>query len=182
MKTKFQIDKTLYKFDAEQGIYSNILNRYLKGGDDGYGYLRVTLKCTDGLQHSFMYHKVIWEHFNGEVPNNYEINHKDEDKHNFKLSNLELLSHKDNINYGNRNKKVSEKMKGKKMPPHVLKIIIEKTSKQVYQYTLDGDLVAIFPSAHEAARETNSNRGNISSCCNGFRSTTNGYKWSFKPL
>ena len=60
----------------------------------------------------------------------------------------------DNINYGNRNKKVSEKLKGKKMPPNVLKTIIEKTSRQVCQYTLDGDLVAIFPSAHEAARKS----------------------------
>lgn len=181
MKTKYFIEKNYYDFDPVNGIYSKLLNRFLKGTDDGHGYLRVTLKCTDGLQHSFMYHKVLWEHFNGEVPDGYEINHKDENKHNFKISNLELLTHKDNINYGTRNSRTSAKMKGKKMPQNVLDKIREVTSKKVYQYTKDGVLICIFPSAHEASRQTNFSRGNITACCLGLRKTTNGYKWSYIP-
>lgn len=182
MKTRYLIDKSLYDFDAELGIYSKLLKRYLKGTDDGYGYLRVTLKCTDGLQHSFMYHKVLWEYFNGETPNNYELNHKDENKHNFKLSNIELLSHADNINYGTRNKRVSEKLKGKKKPNYIIQMLIDKNSKPVYQYTLSGELVNSYSSSYEASRKTNTNRGNITSCCLGLRNSANGYKWSFNPL
>ncbi len=178
----YTIDKSFYTFDAEKGIFSKLLNRYLTGTDDGHGYLRVTLKCTDGKQHSFMYHKVLWEAINGDVPFGYELNHKDEDKHNFKLSNLELLTHKENMNYGTRTARAAEKLKGHIMPKHVLKKIIETTSKKVYQYTTDGVLISVFPSTHEAARQTNYNRGNITSCCNGIRKTANGYIWSYNLL
>jgi hypothetical protein len=129
-----------------------------------------------------MYHKVLWEHFNGEVPEGYELNHIDENKLNFQLSNLELMTHKENINYGTRNSRASEKNKGRKMSPQLLEKIKEITSKKVYQYTKDGMLVCEYPSAHEAARKTNFSRGNITACCLGLRKTTNGYKWSYKPL
>ena len=178
----YTIDKSFYTFDSENGIFSKLLNRYLSGTDDGHGYLRVTLKCTDGKQHSFMYHKVLWEAINGEIPEGYELNHKDENKHNFKLSNLELLTHKENMNYGTRTARAAEKLKGHSMPSHVMKKIIKATSKKVYQYTLDGELVAIYPSTHEAARQNNFNRGNISSCCIGLRKTAHGYIWRYKLL
>lgn len=178
----YTVDKSFYTFDAEKGIFSKLLNRYLTGTDDGHGYLRVTLKCTDGKQHSFMYHKVLWETINGNIPFGYELNHKDENKHNFKLSNLELLTHKENMNYGTRTSRAAEKQKGHVMPSHVLKKIIEATSKVVYQYSKDGVLISVYPSTHEAARQTNFNRGNITSCCIGLRKTAHGYIWSYKPL
>lgn len=53
----------------------------------------------------------------------------------------------------------------------------EKQSKQVYQYTLDGTLVRIWPSTRECGRNGFS-RGNISMCCNGKQKTHMGYKWS----
>lgn len=64
-------------------------------------------------------------------------------------------------------------------------------SKEVYQYTLDWELVSKYPSAQEAARQTGYNQGNISNCCNGGyyykgkwknRIQYNGYKWSYVPL
>lgn len=182
MKSKYSIDKSFYDFHPEQGIYSKLLKHYLKGCDDGHGYIRVTLKCTDGCQHSFMYHVVLWEHFNGKIPDGYELNHKDENKHNFKISNLELLTHVDNINYGTRNKRVSDKMKGRTIPKELVEKIKKITSKQVYQYSLDGKIINVYPSAHEASRQTNFSRGNISACCLGLKKTTNGYIWSYKPL
>lgn len=176
------INENLYEFDAERGIFSKQLGRYLTGCDDGHGYIRVTLKCTDGSSKSFMYHKVLWEHFNGEIPAGFELNHKDEDKHNFKLSNLELLSHRDNINYGTRNVRASDKLKGKKKPPHVIEIVKKATSRKVYQYNRNHTLICEYPSAHEASRVTGFSRGNITACCLGIRKTTNGYIWSYKPL
>lgn len=37
-------------------------------------------------------HVLVWEEANGKKPEGYDIHHKDEDKNNFDLSNLELLS------------------------------------------------------------------------------------------
>ena len=64
-------------------------------------------------------------------------------------------------------------------------------SKPVYQYTIDGTLVAVYYSAREAARQLGFSQGNISNCCNGgfyrkgkwiHRNQYNGYIWSYKPL
>lgn len=54
-------------------------------------------------------------------------------------------------------------------------------SKQVYQYTLDGNLVAIYPSTMEAERNGFYNTL-ISRCCLGKQETHKGYRWSYKPL
>lgn len=170
------IDTNAYDFDEEKGVYSKMLKRYLKGDVGSKNtYPRFTLKCTDGKQHVFLCHRVIWEIFMGKVPNGYEINHKDENHKNFKLSNLEILKHIDNMNYGTRNKRVSEKMKGKLINNASL-------SKQVYQYTLNDKLVAIYPSVREAARKTELNWQNISACCRGIIKKYKGYRWSYTPL
>lgn len=63
--------------------------------------------------------------------------------------------------------------------------------KQVYQYSLDGELIAVWPSAREAAINTGSNQGRLSEVCRGgcYRNgkwesakTHNGYIWSYEPL
>ena len=96
-------------------------------------------------------------------------------------------------------KKMSEANKGKPKSEEFKKKISEamrnnpKTSMPIYQYTLDGKLVAVYPSAREAARELGYSQGNISLCCNGGfyskargkwinRIQYNGYKWSYVPL
>ena len=52
-------------------------------------------------------------------------------------------------------------------------------SKTVYQYTLEGELVAIWPSLAEAARQLNINTGPISNCCHKKHETYKGFRWSF---
>lgn len=67
----------------------------------------------------------------------------------------------------------------------------ERFSKTVYQYTLDGKLVAVWKSARKAAKQLGFSQGNISNCCNGGfyrkgiwvnRKQYNGYIWSYVPL
>lgn len=61
---------------------------------------------------------------------------------------------------------------------------VEHVGKTIYQYTLDGELIAIYPTANEAARELGFSQGNITSCCEGkcgFK-THKGYKWSYNFL
>lgn len=94
--------------------------------------------------------------------------------------------------------KISKTLKGKsKMSEDGKKIVAasarERFSKQVYQCTLEKELVAIWPSAKYAAKELNFSQGNISQCCNGGffsksrgkwvnRTQYNGYIWSYIPL
>ena len=57
----------------------------------------------------------------------------------------------------------------------------EEEKKQVYQYTLDGELVRVWESTTEAGRNGYIRQG-ISHCCNGKYNTHKGYKWSFNPM
>lgn len=51
--------------------------------------------------------------------------------------------------------------------------------KKVYQYTVSGDFVAEYKSAHEAARVLNIQFTNICKVCRGERKTAGGFGWSY---
>lgn len=61
-----------------------------------HGYL--TIKLSKPYRHDKRVHKLVWETFNGEIPNGYEIDHQDTHKDNNALSNLKLCTHKENCN------------------------------------------------------------------------------------
>lgn len=66
---------------------------------DNHGYCRVRL-CKNGDKQLFTVHRVIWEAFNGKIPEGLQINHKDEVKSNNILKNLEIVTPGENIRYG----------------------------------------------------------------------------------
>ena len=55
----------------------------------------------------------------------------------------------------------------------------ESASKIVSQFTLKGELIKIYPSTHEAERQTGINNNSISLCCRGKRKTAGGYVWRY---
>ena len=78
--------------------------------------------------------------------------------------------------------KLSEAKKGKNNPMYgTNRTNREDMSKTVYQYTLDGKLVMVWPSARECGRN-GFEQGNISKCCRGKIKTHKGYRWSYVPL
>ena len=92
--------------------------KIMKNHKDNKGHLRVTLKGK-----VFYIHRLIWETFNGTIEPGFEIHHKDFNKENNSLSNLEKLTcadhmrlHRkiDNLGYKNfYGKKHSEESKQK---------------------------------------------------------------------
>ena len=108
------------------------------------GYLDVCL-CKNGKVKRMLVHRLVAEAF---IPNPQSletVNHKDEDKHNNNVSNLEWLSGTDNLNYGTRNKRIAEAF-----------------SKQIQQLDKKtGKLLATFPSIKESERRTGINQNNI---------------------
>ena len=52
-----------------------------------------------------------------------------------------------------------------------------KRSKSVKQYTMDGDLIAVYHSVREAARKTGVSYGNIGMTCRGIYKQTGGFLW-----
>ena len=86
--------------------------KVLKGVKMPNGYLVVGL-WKDNKSRNRYIHRLVAEHF---LPNenNYPcVNHKDENRKNNNVSNLEWCTHEYNNNYGTRKEKASKTMKGK---------------------------------------------------------------------
>ena len=96
-------------------------------------------------------------------PNNLpHVNHKNENKQDNRVENLEWCTEQYNCNYGNRNKKLSK-----------------SKYKAINQYSLSGDLIREWESGISIEKETGFNKKNISACCRGVRKTAYGYIWKF---
>lgn len=88
-----------------------------------------------------------------------QINHKDQNKENNCVTNLEWCNSYYNNNYGDHN---------------------QKLSKTVYQYTLDGELVRVWPSTQECGRN-NFSASHVAECCRGELKKHKGFRWSYNP-
>lgn len=144
--------------------------RILKPGTNGKGYLYVGL-WKNGKVKNFRIHRLVAEAFL-EIPEELkhlkgthylQVNHKDENKQNNNVENLEWCTHSYNINFGTRNERVAK-----------------KCSKPVVQYTLDGVFVREWPSTMQAEREGGFNQAHIWMCCKGKRKKHKGFIWKYK--
>jgi hypothetical protein len=55
--------------------------------------------CRDGKYTKKQVHRIVWEAFYGEIPGRLEINHKNLNRSDNRLDNLELLTHKENLSH-----------------------------------------------------------------------------------
>ena len=134
-----------------------------------FGYLTVRLQDKSSLRTKFyMVHRLIAETF---IPNTYNlpfINHKDEDKTNNSVENLEWCTAKYNVNYGTCLKRRRETQK-----------FTHPNRKAVRQTTLDGVFVQEYISISEAARAVRVNATRLSRCCRNSNFSCRGFKWEF---
>lgn len=77
---------------------------------NSYGYPRCTVRTKDGIRKEYLIHRLVASLF---IPNNdinkTEVNHKDENKLNNDVNNLEWCTKEYNNIYGNRSRKAKEK-------------------------------------------------------------------------
>lgn len=139
---------------------TNISEKILKEARDKNDYLIVTL-CKNGRQKSAKIHRLVAQAFIPNPNNLPEINHKDENKQNNCVDNLEWCTHKYNNNYGTRLERLS-KTRGKK----------------VNQYDLDGNYIQTFYSVNYAEKITKIKH--IYDCCNGKLKTAGKYVWRYE--
>ena len=74
----------------------NAQHRPVKDSTINNGY-KIVQFCKDGKYSKRLVHRAVWETFYGPIPDRLEINHKDLDKTNNKLDNLELVTHQENL-------------------------------------------------------------------------------------
>lgn len=155
--------------------------KILKQGKKKNGYLYVIL-WKEGKYKTCLVHRLVAQAFL-ENPNNYScVNHKDENKENNCVENLEWCDAKYNINHGTCIQRRVANMDYKtKVANTDYKAIAEKLSRQVYQYDKNHNLIKIWKSVAEAGRN-GYKQSTVSSCCLGKRKSHQGYIWSYTPL
>lgn len=119
-------------------------------------YLGVSL-CKDGKVKRFVIHRLVAKMFI-DNPNNYCcVNHKDQNKTNNCVENLEWCTASYNVKYSKKN------------------------IKKVCQYDMNDNLIKMWDSSYQAKKELKlKSARSIDQCCKGTRKTTYGYKWSYE--
>lgn len=127
------------------------------------GYLDVRL-MKDGITKTHRVHRLVAEAFLEKPEGQVEVNHKDEDKTNNLVTNLEWCTHEYNLNYGTYRERQVAGMK-----------------KPIAQLTLDGVEVARYPGIVDAAKALKKPRGdvNIISSLKSNYKTAYGFRWIY---
>lgn len=73
--------------------------RLLKLIEMEIGYLSIAVSLGSGKVVKYYVHKLVADNFIGVVPDGYVVNHKDHNKHNNKVSNLEIISRASNASH-----------------------------------------------------------------------------------
>lgn len=131
--------------------------KILNEKDNGNGYKTVHLTVNRKTIDKYVHRLVAESFLSNEDKSKTQVNHKDENKGNNCLDNLEWCTPSYNDTYGSH---------------------LDTNSKKVVMLDLDLNFIDEFNSCSEAERLTKSK--GISAVCNGRRITANGYKWMFK--
>lgn len=150
-----------YQVSNLGNVFSIKKNKILKPTILDNGYLQVDLyKNTEHKKNNI--HRLVAIAF---IPNPYnlpQVNHKDEDKTNNNVWNLEWCTCKENINHGTHNFRSGIKHR-----------------KPINQYDLQGNFIKSWNSGTEIQKETGFTHTNITKCCKGHTKTAYGFIWQY---
>lgn len=134
------------------------------------GYLGVSL----GARIYKAVHRLVAEAFIPNPDNKSQVNHKNGDKTDNRVENLEWCSAKENIRH-------SYDVLHRPVSPHPTlgKFGNDNPLSKAVLQIKNGRVVKEFGGIAEAKRQTGISRSHISQCCNGKQLTAGGYEWRF---
>ena len=151
----------LYKVSNLGDVWSVTKNRKLIPCKHKRGYLLVKFTVNQKAK-NFYVHRLVAEAFIENPNSKKEVNHKDGDKTNNRVENLEWCSGFENMIH-------SYESGLRDMPVLV----------PVSMFSLDGLFICNYESMSEASRETGVNLANMSECCKGNRPNAGGYIFKY---
>lgn len=95
------INKGYFRIDGEGRIWRTAIKNWIKPfikiteremkHVNKFGYIQISFD-KNGKTYLCSAHRLVWIYFNGEIPDNKQINHKNGIKHDNRLENLELVT------------------------------------------------------------------------------------------
>lgn len=163
-----------YKIYEDGRIISDrrMKNYEIKQYENHKGYLTTDVKPYKSVS----VHRLVAKAFIDNPENKEQVNHKDGNKKNNHISNLEWVTCSENIKHafdnglhqGNRKEK-NYQWNGE-----------HSNCKSIDMYDLDGNFLKSFKSIAIASRETGISKSCVSKCANGNSLMTKGFKFKFK--
>lgn len=126
------------------------------------GYEMVTLS-TNNISKGYYIHRLVANAFIPNPDNLPQVNHKDENKLNNCVDNLEWCTQEYNINYGTG---IAKRARSQ--------------SKKVLQFKPDGTFIKEWKSTMDVQRNLGFCQSYISECCRGEQAYAYGYLWKYK--
>lgn len=137
------------------------------GNKEKRGYLSYLLYDSDGSKSWHKIHRLVAEAFIDNPDNLPQVNHKDENKQNNCVDNLEWCTNDYNIHYGTAIERNA-----------LANMCCPTTSKKIYSVDEDGNR-EYFDSIGEAERKTGNNHSNIVRALKGKRPRCGNRKWFY---
>lgn len=141
-------------------------NTILKCMTSTSGYLRVSI-ILEGKKKQLSIHRLVANAF---IPNPEgfpQINHKNEDKTDNRVENLEWCTAKYNTNYGTGNERRIQTRS-------------DRHGRNIIQYRKDGSIVHVYRGMKRIERQTGYNISAIKKVCKGEQLTSYGYVWRYE--
>ena len=136
--------------------------KYLRNTKTPKGYECICL-FRDGKHRNFRVHRLVWEAFNGKIPEGYEIDHINTVRDDNRLDNLRVVTPKEN-----RNNSITAARHREACNKPILQLD-KVTGKVIHEWKGQRDI----------ERELGINQSSISQCCLGKRISAGGYRWCF---
>src|SRR5574344_285683 len=151
--------RIIVRGDINQPIKTRIRKSFIT-----MGYLKLGLSKKSKTENVFV-HRLVAEAFIPNPNNLPQVNHKNENKTDNRVENLEWCDSRYNNNFGSHNKRAA---------------LTKNKGYRILQKNNDGELVGVWDSIADASRVYNINPRNIGSVLRGLRQRAGGYKWEYQ--